>query len=208
MGRFMDMTGQTFGRLTVLNLAGKDNSGLYMWNCLCTCGKHTTQRGQDLRRGKVISCGCWKNENTAKRNETHGMGKSRPYRIWKGMKTRCYNPRVKSYADYGARGIKICERWRTDFAAFWEDMKEGYSDSKEIDRIDPNGDYCPENCRWATKTQQNRNTRANHMITTPWGPMCLSEAAQKSGIPIGTIKDRLRRGIPEERLFEQGRRSP
>lgn len=207
MGRFIDMTGQTFGRLTVLSLAGKDKNGLYMWRCQCSCGNYTVQRGQDLRRGKVVSCGCWKNQNTVARNTTHCMGKSRPYRIWKNMKTRCYNTRVKSYADYGGRGIQICDRWLNDFGAFWEDMKDDYNDTMEIDRIDPNGNYCPENCRWATKKQQNRNTRANHLINTPWGPLCLSEAAEKTGIPLGTLKDRLRRGVSNEKLFEKGRRT-
>lgn len=201
MGRFIDMSGKRYGHLTAITVAGLDKNNLYMWRFKCDCGNYTIQRGQDVRRGKVVSCGCWKNQQTTARNKKHGMSGTRPYRIWTGMKTRCYNPKAKSYADYGGRGIKMCSGWKECFQNFWTDMQNGYDDEKEIDRIDPNGDYCPENCRWVTKTEQNRNTRANCVLQTPWGPLCLTAAAEKSGIPKGTLKDRIKRGVAPSDLF-------
>jgi hypothetical protein len=118
------------------------------------------------------------------------------------MKSRCYNPRVPSYHDYGARGITICAEWLEDFKAFYEwAIANGYSDEKSIDRIDNNGAYAPDNCRWATRTEQCRNQRTNHLINTPWGLLCLREASERSGVPLATIKQRIKRGLPEEQLL-------
>ena len=193
MGKFIDLTGKKFGRLTVLSLAGKDKNNLLLWECICECGNPVITRGQDLRRGVSKSCGCLKLEQLDARSRKHGMAGTRPYRIWKGMKTRCLNPRVKSYADYGGRGITVCENWKESFDAFWRDMKTGYADNLEIDRIDHEGSYSPNNCRWVSKKEQNRNTRANHYVDTPFGRITIAEYAEKTGIPYDTLKQQILR---------------
>lgn len=199
---FIDLTGKQFGRLSVLHRTENDKSGLTQWRCVCACGKEVTVRSQDLRRGRQVSCGCNIREKTAARNYKHGQAQTRLHRIWKNMKSRCYNPRVPSYRDYGARGITICPEWRDDFNTFyvWA-ISNGYSEEKSIDRIDNNGAYAPDNCRWATRTEQCRNQRTNHLINTPWGLLCLREASERSGVPLATIKQRIKRGLPEEQLL-------
>jgi len=201
MSKLIDITGQRFGRLLVVSQA-KSNNGQTKWHCVCDCGNHTISRSQDLRLGKTVSCGCWGREQTANRNRKHGMYGTRPCRIWRGMHARCYNPRELCYSNYGGRGITICERWKNNFSAFWEDMQDGYADDLEIDRIDNNGNYCPENCRWVTRSIQARNQRRIQLYPTPWGEICLTEIAEKSGIPYTTLKRRVRDGWSIDKLLQ------
>lgn len=201
-GVLIDITGKQFGRLTALRRVEDDAHGLTQWRCVCSCGKEVTVRSQDLRRGEQKSCGCLASELTAGRNFRHGLTGSRLYRVWKNMKSRCYNPRVASYKDYGGRGITVCDEWLNNPKAFhdWA-LANGYSDEKSIDRIDVNGPYAPDNCRWATRKEQNRNQRTNHLIRTPWGLLCMREASERSGVPLATIKQRIKRGVPEDQLL-------
>ena len=191
MGKFIDLSGQIFGRLTVIKWAGRDKNNLTLWMCKCACGNTIITRSQDLRRGASQSCGCLKLEQLDERSRKHSMAGTRPYRIWKSMKTRCLNPRVKSYSDYGGRGIQICDTWKHSFTAFWSDVKTGYADDLELDRIDHGGPYCPENCRWVDKKTQNRNTRANHFIDTPYGRITIAELSEKLGVSYDTLKRRV-----------------
>jgi len=193
VAKFIDMTGQRFGRLSVICYAGKDNSGLTLWECTCDCGTKIITRGQDLRRGASKSCGCLKLEQFIERSRKHGMAETRPYRIWKNMKSCCLNPNVKSYADYGGRGITICDAWANSFEAFWNDMGPSCAAGLEIDRIDHDGSYCPENCRWVDKKTQNRNTRANHFIETEFGRITIAVYAEKTSIPYDRLKYRVRK---------------
>jgi hypothetical protein len=145
--------------------------------------------------GKSISCGCFRNETLSKRRTKHGLSKSRIFKIWGGMKKRCYNPNAINYDRYGGRGIIVCSEWRTSFESFrdWA-LLNGYTDSLSIDRIDPNGNYEPGNCRWTTLNVQCRNTRQNHMVTIGTETKCLTDWAHEAGITYETAFKRLKRG--------------
>lgn len=150
-----NLIGQQFKHLTVVKLLGRQNRKCF-WECVCVCGKTTQSTTGDLRNGRRASCGC--------RRPKHGKSFDHIYGIWQGMIYRCHNPKNKRFTDYGGRGITVCSRWRV-FANFYADMGESPSSQHSIDRIDNNKGYSPDNCRWATRSQQQRNTRDNHYVT-------------------------------------------
>ena len=143
-GKAIDLTGQRFGRLTVLERAGTDSRREAVWRCICTCGNEIYVQGHHLRCGNTQSCGCLRVDTAT----THGESRSRLYHIWFGMKTRCYNPNTKDFKNYGGRGITVCPEWLYDFPAFqkWA-IANGYRDDLTIDRIDNDKGYSPDNCR-------------------------------------------------------------
>jgi hypothetical protein len=193
MGKKIDLTGQHFGRLTVLGISDKRTGRRVMWNCVCLCGNHVAKTTTDLMRkkGNVKSCGCLFREKIYK----HGQHGTRLYRIWKGMKDRCFRKNNEYYKNYGGRGITVCREWLDSFEAFhkWA-VSHGYADNLSIDRINNDGNYEPGNCRWATPKEQARNRSKNVYITIDGITKTISDWADEKGVKVGLISDRLKRG--------------
>lgn len=162
-----DLTGRRYGRLIVIR-RGPNQGKRVMWLCKCDCGTEKVIGGQDLRNGKTKSCGCFLSEATSQRNRdnaTHRETGSRLYRIWRGMKARCYYKKQFEYERYGGRGITVCEEWRTSYETFrdWA-LSNDYKSHLTLDRINTNGNYEPDNCRWATYKEQCNNRTNNRLI--------------------------------------------
>jgi hypothetical protein len=202
MGQIKDLTGLMFGRWQVIGLSERrtpDGRGIY-WECECQCPDKTRRAvyGGDLKRagrkeGSSVSCGCYRREQASKRFTKHGRYRHPTYKSWQHMHTRCSNPESDSFYLYGARGIKVCPQWAT-YDGFWKDMGKTWSAGLSIDRIDTDGNYTPENCRWSTRKEQANNRRSNHLIHTPSGPMTVTQVAEQYGIPAQTLFSRIRKG--------------
>lgn len=188
-----------FGRLTLIgeNVDGRRKNQRYAW-CKCDCGNVKSINIYSLKHGISRSCGCLRTEELVERSVTHGKARvskrSPEYRAWADAKTRCFNPRVRNYAEYGGRGISMCEEWRGSFEAFYRDMGDRPSPIHSLDRIDTNGDYEKSNCRWSTDKEQCRNTRFNRILEIDGQRMPLVEAAERYGIKRATIWRRLEAG--------------
>ena len=196
MSKLIDLTGQRFGRLTVMGFAEMRGSMSY-WHCRCECGAQCDVRRDHLLSGEVRSCKCLSRELSSHRLKTHGMTNTRLWRIWAGMKQRCYDPSFQQYPKYGGRGITVCDAWYKSFQCFYDwAMTHGYNETLTIDRIDVNGNYCPENCRWATSKEQGNNKRNNYLITFEEQQLTAKEWSRKTGIHADTIRWRLNHGWP------------
>ncbi len=203
MWRKNDYTGKKFGKWTVIGKAPNHiTCGGYpvsMWDCVCECGTRRAVRGNDLRLGKSVSCGCSLVENPTARK--HGAAGSHLYKVYYGMKARCYNPNNKNYKHYGGRGIEICKEWQS-FEAFaeWAD-KSGYAEGLTIERKDVNGDYCPQNCCWITQREQTWNKRNTVYITAQGETKTLLEWAKQLDVPASMLKSRQARGWTDEEII-------
>ena len=210
MGKLIDLTGQRFGRLTVLERAqniGKDVA----WLCQCDCGKQSAVLGNSLKRGLSKSCGCLRDEMVSARFTRHGATKYnknhpdyRLYAIWRGMISRCYNPNESCYQRYGGAGIAVCDDWLHSFEAFRDWAKtNGYDDALSIDRIDGKKGYSPENCRWATPLQQTRNRKNTRYLTYAGEQKTLKEWAIQYKISYNVLRRRIDHGWSVERALTE-----
>lgn len=165
------------------------------WLCRCDCGSYRTLNRQELITGKRKSCGCKKKEHQKASATIHGDSHSRIHNIWSGMRERCYTVTDPHYKWYGERGIFICDEWRNDYQAFkkWA-LENGYQDDLTIDRVDNDGPYSPENCRWVTSKRQSNNTRRNHFVDVDGERHTLAEWEEISGTQSATIRRRLKLG--------------
>lgn len=193
MRKAADISGRRFGIWTVLGRAPKGKSNSAYWMCRCDCGTERPVAGTDLSRGRSLCCGCIGNAAAAERgraNTTHGMRGSREYRIWQGIKRRCLSEKDAGFPSYGGRGITMCPSWVNSFETFFKDMGS-CPDGRSIDRIDNEGHYEPNNCRWATKEQQGNNKRSNVVIIANGRSLTLAEWSRETGIQESTMARRL-----------------
>lgn len=203
---YKDITGKKFGRLLVLS-RGERVSGVYKWNCLCDCGNKTVVLGTNLRHGNTKSCGCLHKEVVGKTHFKHGYSKrkniNRLYRCWSGIRTRTHNPKCSCAKNYINRGVSCCEEWEV-FENFknWA-LSNGYQENLTIDRIDVNGNYCPENCRWIPFEEQSQNRRN----TLKYKGIPITELCKGFGINYHTLMTRVyterNKGVSKESVFEK-----
>lgn len=196
-----DLTGQRFGKLTVIEYLGRKNHQNY-WKCRCDCGNIVCCYHYNLTRGTSTSCGCLRSYYARKVRNCHGEATTRLYKEWGRMRNRCYNKNSPDYNRYGGRGIKACSEWDT-FWPFREwALANGYTDELSLDRIDVNKDYSPENCRWITMREQQSNKRTNIFIEHNGRKQTVAQWANELGILKETIMWRVRAGWePEQCLF-------
>ena len=201
--RFKDLTGERFGRLTVLNFNGKDKHSHNIWLCKCDCGNLKLVSTGDLTNGKTQSCGCWANELTVKRNTTHGDTHTHLYGIYRKMLWRCYNKNANHYDLYGGKGIVVCDEWKTSYEAFrdWA-LSNGYKKSLTIDRINVDGNYCPENCRWVSRKLQTQNRHNTIFLTLNGVKKPLSEWVKIYGVKYTTAYYRYAKGLPVNEILK------
>lgn len=189
-----DLTGKRFGKLVVVSRApDKDcstenrNRKRAMWNCVCDCGKETVKSGDNLRNGHTNSCGCIRYK--------HLMSRTRLYSIWRGIIERCTNKNHVFFHRYGGRGITVCDEWSTDFVPFMQwSYENGYSEGLTIDRIDNDGDYSPDNCRWVTMKVQRNNASTNKNLTFNGKTMNVTQWADELEVSRQALYSRLKKG--------------
>lgn len=224
MGAFRDLTGQIFGRLTVLGHGGwyvqPNGTKGSLWRCACSCGREMTARVGKLNNGHTRSCGCLQAERRGSAQVTHRASRTAEYHAWQGIRKRCYLSSHKSYARYGGRGIALCARWQ-ESCAFLADMGPRPSPRHSIDRIDNARGYecgrpdCTDcgpaqrslNCRWATPIEQSRNRSDNRIVEIDGERRCIAEWGELRGVAQSVIASRLRSGWdPARAVMQEARR--
>lgn len=207
-----NLAGNKYGRLTAISVDHISTGGSAYWRCLCECGNHKIVKASHLKSGAVKSCGCLAREassKTAKEHlagrycaRTHGCTNTRLFRIWMAMRRRCSYVKAINYSRYGGRGITVCKEWEESFDSFknWA-LSNGYSDNLSIDRINNNGIYEPNNCRWSIATVQGNNRSSCHYITFNGETLTVVEWEAKLRFPRNLIAQRLHRGWSEEKAL-------
>lgn len=198
MPKAIDLTGNRYGDLTVVRRLGKDHAGAWLWESRCVCGTICIHSSAQLKYR--ASCGCKTQENrlrTLGRGELHHLSQSAEYHTWVAIRRRCGHLGTGAHAKYAGKGITVCQRWQDSFLAFYEDMGPRPTPSHSIDRIDNEGGYHPQNCRWATKTEQSNN-RSNTIMV---GGVPLADLCRAHGAPRQRAWARLRAGVPAEDIF-------
>lgn len=190
----MKLTGKRFGKWVVVQEVAERKHGQVCWLCKCDCGNEKVLVGAVLRKGKSKSCGCYR--EAVKR--THGMYQAPIHRVWSNMIQRWYNPKNKVYHNYGGRGIVVCDRWRTSFEAFYQDVGDVPFEGAQLDRINNDLGYLKDNVHWATSSENLNNTRRTRYITHEGKRLSVSQWARELGIPRRTIAARWDSGKPPE----------
>lgn len=204
--------GSRFGKLTVIGLHhkehiikknSKNNYYKYFYLCKCDCGKETICEERSLKSGNTKSCGCYNISKIIERNTTHNLSSTRLYKIYHGMKKRCYNHKSKSYKNYGGRGIKICKEWLDSFPKFYEwSLNNGYREDLTIERKDVNGNYEPQNCCWVSVKEQAKNRRRNVFYELNGVRKILPDWAREYNMPFTCVRKRLIRGWSLEKALK------
>jgi len=207
MRKVIDITGQKFGRLTAIERTGSNKSNHAVWLFECECGNFKNIVGKSVTKGKTQSCGCYNIEKIKQRTTTHGMTKNHPlYGVWRSMIDRCYLEKATGFENWGGRGITVCEEWRNDFRVFYDwAMANGWQKDLSIDRIDNNGNYTPENCRFATRKTQNNNQRQRiDVIAIEYNghKRTLKDWCRIFELKYTTIRQRLNLGWSVEKALE------
>lgn len=193
-----NLTGRVFGRLTASSISGRNKSGKVLWMCTCNCGNVTCVTSQALVSKATQSCGCLHKEGLVDRLTTHGLTDSSENQIWRAIKKRCYNEKHQQYKDYGGRGITMCDEWKESFEAFYRDMGARPSLDYTIDRKDNDLGYSKENCRWATRKEQNNNRRGNVYYEFDGEKKTLAEWCSELNLPYQRMYKLLKRGLSFE----------
>ena len=192
-----------FGRLVVLsNLGVTGSSRAYRWLCRCDCGQTTVVPTAKLNNGHTKSCGCLSRDKARALMTTHGMKDTAEYKVWKGIKRRCYNTREKCYKHYGGRGIVMSDDWKDSFESFYRDMGPRPYPKAQIDRIDNHGPYSKDNCRWTDIKTQANNRRDNVLFAHAGKSMTLAEWSRLTGIKYGTLRRRYMAGWPVSAIVD------
>lgn len=192
-----DLVGSTFGRWVVTSFSYRNKHGVAHWVCVCVCGEKRIVRGSHLKSGASASCGCYKRERQVARLTTHGLSDTPEYQTWEGVLQRCRNTKHHKYSSYGGRGITVCDSW-LKFENFYADMGERPSERHSLDRRDNNGPYCKDNCRWATRKEQQNNRRVNRLLTHNGETRTLSQWAEITGVAYDTLMHRTLHGWSDE----------
>lgn len=185
MGRFEDITGKRFGKLVVIGRSKFNIRSKPAWDCICDCGNKKSMSGSLLKNGNSTSCGC----KTIETATTHGMAGTHTYNVWTRMHNRCSNTKERQYKNYGGRGIKVCHEWKS-FEVFYKDMGHQLR-GMSLDRINVDGDYCKDNCRWVSMAEQQSNKRNNTYVEHNGEKHTLAQWGRITGIDPKVIRSRI-----------------